>query len=423
MRILFVTNYYPPHEVGGYEQLCRDVAVKLEGRGHSVAILTSNHGVTCGEETDEPGVYRLLRIQPRYNTHIGPPAQFFLTRRRGEAHNRHISRVVLGEFRPDAVFVWNLEGLPHELATDAESRNDVAVAYWLAHYSPAQPDSFWRYWAQPPGRRASLAGVKRALSRIALAQMRREGKPVRPRMHHVAVVSEWMRQKGFAERTLPENTEVIRNGVEIDDFVRPVPSPESPPPIKLLLAGRVSPDKGIHVAVKAVGRLAARRSQPDFRLFIAGTGPADYAQQLQRLAADCGVERLVTFLGRRPREEMPELMQTCHILLLTAIYPEAFARVVLEGMASGLAVVGTLTGGTGELLQDNVNGLTVTVGDSQDLACKIGRLLDDPHLRYRLASSGQEMVLEEYRLEQMVDRVEDLLERAVAEQNPYKGLG
>ena len=45
MRILFLTNFYPPYEVGGYEQLCRDVAVRLADRGHSYAVLTSDHGV------------------------------------------------------------------------------------------------------------------------------------------------------------------------------------------------------------------------------------------------------------------------------------------------------------------------------------------------------------------------------------------
>ena len=162
----------------------------------------------------------------------------------------------------------------------------MAVAYWLAGYTPAEPDLFWRYWTQPPGKRAFLESIKGVLRRAALAQMRREGKPVRPQMRHVAVVSEYMRRKGLAENTLPAHTEVIYNGVETDSFYRPVPPPDAPPPINLLLAGRVSPDKGIHVAVEAVGSLAQARPQRDFRLIIAGSGPADYLEQLQRLAAD-----------------------------------------------------------------------------------------------------------------------------------------
>jgi len=48
VKILVVTNLYPPHYIGGYELRC-EVAVKaLRARGHDVAVLTSNHGVTDG---------------------------------------------------------------------------------------------------------------------------------------------------------------------------------------------------------------------------------------------------------------------------------------------------------------------------------------------------------------------------------------
>lgn len=420
MRILFLTNYYPPYEVGGYEQLCRDVAERLAGRGHTIAVLTSDRGVAKGEKVAESGINRLLRIQPQYGTRLSPAAQHFLTRRKIEAYNRHTCQRVIEQFRPDVIFIWNLEGLPHELAVDAEVHSGVAVAYWLAGVTPAEPDSFWRYWTRPPGKRPSLQNVKGVLSRIALAQMRREGKPVHPPMSHVALVSEYMRSKGLAANTLPDHAEVIYNGVETDSFYRPVPLPDALPPINLLLAGRVSADKGVHAAVGAVGIVAQARSQRDFRLIVAGSGPADYLERLRKLVASYGCADMVSFLGWMPREQMPGLMHQCHILLLPTVTQEPFARVTLEGMAAGLAVIGTLTGGTGELLKDQVNGLACVAEDSQDLASQIGRLLDMPHLRHRLASRGQEMVLEHYTLEHMVERVESLLERAVIEKNALK---
>lgn len=416
MRVLFLTNYYPPFEVGGYEQLCRDVAMRLEARGHIVAVLTSDRGVTQSKGVDEPGIFRHLRLQPQHYARLSPVAQSFLTRRTVETQNRHAFRAVVQQWQPEVVFVWNLEGLPHELAADAEVLSGVSVAYWLAGISPAEPDAFWRYWTQPPGRRSSFRFVKRVLSRVALAQMRREGKPVSPKMQHVAVVSEYIRRKGWVEGWLPANAAVIYNGVETELFYRPVPTPDAPPPLGLLSAGRVSPDKGVHVAIEAVGILAKARPQRDFRLTVAGVGPPDYLARLQELSASNGCADLIWYTGWLPREQMPELMHQCHILLLPTVTQEPFSRVTLEGMAAGLAVIGTLTGGTGELLQDGVNALTCAAGDSAGLARQIASLLDDPELRYRLALRGQATVLEQYTLERMVDRVEDLLERAVLEQ-------
>lgn len=417
MKILFISNYYPPHEVGGYEQLCHDVAERLAERDHTCAVLTSVRGVVDGQKSEESGIHRVLRIQPRPDALLGTVGQFFLTRRQAEVYNRTAFLSIAQQFHPDVVFIWNLQGLPQELALDAEALPGVATAYWLAGYTPAEPDLFWRYWTQTPGKRSSLQSIKGLLSRLALAQMRREGKPVRPQMRHVAVVSDYMRCNGQTENTLPAHTEVIYNGVETDDFFGPVSPPDAPPPVNLLLAGRISADKGIHVAVEAIGKLAQARPQRDFRLIIAGSGPAEYLDRIQRLASDYSVIDLISFLGWLPRQRMPELMHTCHILLLPTVHQEPFARVTLEAMAAGLVVVGTLTGGTSEILQHEVTGLAYKSDDSSDLAQQLDRLLGDPQLRYRLAIHGQETVLAHFSLDHMVGQVEDFLLKAVAEQS------
>ena len=61
MRILFVTNLYPPRVLGGYEMLCEEVAVQLASRGHEIQVLTSDFG---GDEHDaqEAGIERALRL-------------------------------------------------------------------------------------------------------------------------------------------------------------------------------------------------------------------------------------------------------------------------------------------------------------------------------------------------------------------------
>jgi glycosyltransferase involved in cell wall biosynthesis len=84
-------------------------------------------------------------------------------------------------------------------------------------------------------------------------------------------------------------------------------------------------------------------------------------------------------------------------------------------MAAGLAVVGTLTGGTGELLIERENGLTCAAENSHEMAEKIEILLDDPAFRFQLACNGQKRVIGEFSLDRMVDRLENFLKRAVAE--------
>jgi hypothetical protein len=71
VRILFISNYYPPYELGGWEQLAEQIAQRLAGRGHVTAVLTSRHR-RYETSAPEPGVYRLLHPESDDIHHYHP---------------------------------------------------------------------------------------------------------------------------------------------------------------------------------------------------------------------------------------------------------------------------------------------------------------------------------------------------------------
>ena len=89
--------------------------------------------------------------------------------------------------------------------------------------------------------------------------------------------------------------------------------------------------------------------------------------------------------------------------------PGARPRRVEGGMAGGSGVVGTTTGGTGEILEDGTNGLVFEAGDAAGLAGQIARLAANAELRRHLAEAGQQAVLERFALKRMVGQVEAYL--------------
>lgn len=420
VKILFISNYYPPFEVGGYEQLCRDVALRLAERGHPIRILTSHRGTRQPGFSPEVGIQRVLRFVPDYDGRPGAGAQFFLTRRRAEAHNLHSVRGAIREFDPDTIFIWNLHGMPKAIALEAEAAPRAGVAYWLAGESPVEPDEFEQYWRRG-ARRPLVRPFKSAVASLALAVMRSEGKSARPQLRHVAVVSEFMRQQGIERGSLPKHTQVIYNGVELQLFQRPVRA-ATDGTLTLLQAGRVSADKGVHTTVEAVGYLSKECGINNIRLIVAGAGPKEYAAGLQQLARQYGVTDKVSFLGWQPRDKMPEIMAQCAVLVLPTENEEPFARVVLEAMTSGLAVISTPTGGTCEIVQPGVTGLTFPPGDSVALAHQIRQLATDALLRIRLATAAQQLVLEQFSLERMVDNCERLLQEARQDKRQSTGV-
>ncbi|MEA3335282.1 MAG: glycosyltransferase family 4 protein [Chloroflexota bacterium] len=415
MRILFLSNYYPPLEVGGYEQLCRDVAERLAGRGHTIAVLTSTYGLgkePVGQDVDYD-VHRLLRLQPDFDRRLGATLQFFLTRQPDEQYDLACFRKVIAEFDPVVISIWNMQRLPRSLALEAEALPDTGVAYWVASSTPAEPDEFWRYWDLVPPN-PWKARFKGLFSDRALRTMQAEGHPLQPEMKHVGVVSNFMRERGIDDGTLPSWTKVIYNGVEIDSFFQPV-QPLGEGPMCFLQAGRVSDDKGVHTAIEAVGLAVQKSGLGNVRLVIAGSGPADYRQRLDELVKRYQIEEQVVFTGWLPREQMPALMAESHVLLLPTTHQEPFARVVLEAMASGLAVVATPTGGTEEIVQHGKTGLLFPVGDSKKLTDQIGGLVENDDFRIQLAEAGQHLVAQRYSLEHMVDEIENLLNLATSD--------
>jgi glycosyltransferase involved in cell wall biosynthesis len=347
---------------------------------------------------------------PDYRAKLSAGLQFFLTRRRDVEHNRACLRAQIRQFDPDVIFIWHLYGLPKSIALEAES-SGAGVAYWLAGESPAEPDEFDLYWRRIG--RSPLARIGKGLAgSLALAMLRAEGQP-RPKMAHVGIVSEYLRQQGLKAGTLPAHTQVIYNGVELHLFCQPVRA-QLTGPLTILQAGRVSADKGAHTTIEAIGRLA-QQGVTQVRLIVAGSGPTDYAERLREIVVQSGLEDRVTFLGWQPREQMPSIMADSHVLVLPTENQEPFARVVLEAMANGLTVISTLTGGTGEIVKHGETGLTFPAGDSAALALQIKRLVDDPALRIDLAKCGQALVLEHFSLDRMVENCERLLAEAQAD--------
>jgi glycosyltransferase involved in cell wall biosynthesis len=97
-------------------------------------------------------------------------------------------------------------------------------------------------------------------------------------------------------------------------------------------------------------------------------------------------------------------------LVVVPSVAEAFGLVLAEALYLGRAVVATRVGGSPEIVDDGVDGILVPPGDSAALAEAIGRLLDHPGERERLAGAGRQKVQERFSFETMTRAYEALYE-------------
>lgn len=406
MRILFVSSFYPPHDLGGWEQNCQEIVQRLKARGHDCHVLTSRHGVQRQPPADD-GITRTLHLQA--DIHYYRPLDFFLRRPRQEQANLRALRHALDSFQPDVVFIWGMWNLSPRVAYWAEQWLPGRVAYAVADYWLMEPDVDEAYWQRParnPWRRALLAPA-RYLALGTLAQ-EREAYPLA--LEQVACVSQYVRRKLTQASVLPHGARVIYNGIDPQPFLDAAtglsPCQNG---MRLVYAGGILPHKGVHTAVEALGLLRQQGDADGLHLMLVGGGHPDYEANLRRRVAELGLDDQVTFRGRVPREQIPSILGSSDVFLFTSIWEEPIARSVMEAMAAGLVVIGTSVGGQSEMLEDGVNALIFPPDDSNSLADCILRLRRDPNQCLQLAEAGRRTVLERFTLGRMVDEVEVFL--------------
>jgi glycogen synthase len=404
MRILFLSNFFPPARPGGYTQWCHEVAEGLAGRGHKVGVLTS-----CYEQAKAPAseqnIYRLLHLEGDLAYY--QPLHFFTRWKKQHRENLVFLEQTVKDFDPDLIFVWGMWALPKAVPALAEQLLPGRVVYYLSDYWPSAIDMHTTYW-QAPAQRWPMQVPKRVLSKVAMSMLAKEGQ-ADLKLEQVICVSARVRDI-LVEAGLPiQHARIIHGGTDVVRFPGVRNGDDRSRHLKLLYAGQLVRHKGAHTAIEAMARLVNRRRINQIILTLVGAGHPDYEAFLRDLVERERLHDFVTFHKPVPKDKMPAILQQFDVLIFPSIYEEPLARMTQEAMASGLVVVGTTTGGTKEILRDGETGLTFAPEDADGLAEQITRLINDPDLRCRLARVGRQTVLENFTLDKMVNEIEAYL--------------
>ncbi|MBN2469600.1 MAG: glycosyltransferase family 4 protein [Anaerolineae bacterium] len=159
--------------------------------------------------------------------------------------------------------------------------------------------------------------------------------------------------------------------------------------------GRLVPEKGVDLLLRALGELLGA-GVTGWRLDIVGSGPEETA--LKRLTAELGLREHVTFVGQLPSTEMPAFFRQLDILALPSLtrpnWKEQFGRVLVEAMACGVVPVGSDSGAIPAVIGEA--GLVTPEGDVMALADALRGLMEDEPLRRDLARQGRQRVLDHF---------------------------
>jgi glycogen synthase len=407
MKILFLSNLYPPFNIGGYELICESVNRAMLARGHETMVLTSNHIVEGHVLPEEGDIRRTLRVHGFF----GHPWLGIGKLKELEIHNNAELRRAVEDFEPDVIHVFNLGGISKSLTHTIERLGIPALYFISDHWLTQSLDAdVWLNWWNRSGG-ANLASIARRT--CELLGKRSGWDSIAPtaavseiRFRRLYFCSKFLRDKAVAWGRDVEHGEVIYNSVDIRRFDG-LPAAEDAACERFLFVGRLTAEKGIITVLKAFKLLGKRFSGS---LTVCGRGDDAYEKKLRAFVSENGLP--VTFVSAGAGE-MPDIYRRHDALIFASEWDEPFALTPLEAMASGLPVITTTTGGSAEFFQHARNSLTFVAGLEADLAHQILTLQRFPDFRSEIAAAGREEVREKFSEDRVMDLVENYIRETV----------
>jgi glycogen(starch) synthase len=369
MRVLFWQELFWPH-MGGVEVLATKLLSALQRRGYEIIVVTRQDSPDLPKEANYQGipVYRY----PFWPVLMGGQLTQMIELR---AQVAKLKRA----FAPDLVHI-NSFGPSAMLHCDTASAHSAPLLVTLhTIHPPINAGSL--------GRDGLFGRTLRTANWVTCVSN--------------AVFVHWC-------RLVPEISacsSVVYNGL-VPPALCPEPLPTDP--LRLLCLGRLHPDKGFDLALKAFAQVVDHF--PNANLIIAGDG--EERPVLEDHVAELGLKNVVEFIGWVTPDKAFELMNAATVVVMPS-RSEGLPTVALEAGLMARPVVATRVGGVPEIVVEQETGLLVDTGDWRALAEAIEFLLAHPEVATQLGQAARRRIKTLFSFERYVDAYDALYRKLV----------
>lgn len=351
LRLLFVSNLYPPQVLGGYELSCARIAEGLRARGHEVRVLTTPTFLPTTDAAADHGVdvHRTLSLRTYFPLPAtgGEIAQLMHHESSvGRFENTRILLDELRDFRPDHVVAFNLVGLGGIALLDLLGTVD---APWTLNLGDRVPNQL-------------VDGIPREVLAVYGAE-----KPDWFASGNIVALTESLVESIEAGGLRLGEVETMARGVQTDGPVVER-SYRRDGVTRFVFAGSISEHKGVGIILDAAAQVA--ETSREFTIDLFGSTPsavpdagADSDPELdvwRQRAADAGLADLVTFHGPVPQSSVVAANRASDAFLFPTWSGEPFGVAPVEAAAVGCVPILTQTSGVAEYLVDGNDCLKIT---------------------------------------------------------------
>lgn len=400
MKILAISNLYPPDVIGGYELCCQQVVDGLRARGHEVRVLTTIPRAPCRAAE---GVLRKLELVNCYDLfdkqHGQPVTEMVGLARAASASAQNVFVLLdqLRQFGPDVAYLWNLFGIGGLGLLACLQHQGVPWTWYLGDCVPKKicslGDEVLPGLAEMLGRYARGAFMpvsQRVVDEIEAAGVRLNG-PVR-------ISPNWIVGPQPAPR---------------QEYYRPGDQ------LRIVSAGQLGRHKGIDLLIEAAARLRSRGFQ-NFHIDLFGKL---MDQRLASLPTEYQVDDMISFKGVCPQDELigRYARHEYDLFAFPTWRREPFGCAALEAAAYGIVVLMSDDCGLGEWLVGDVHCLKSARTADAFADTLAGVLAGSINLR-AIGRRASAVVWRDFQLGRLLPEIESVLARS-AQQAGSPGPG
>jgi N-acetyl-alpha-D-glucosaminyl L-malate synthase BshA len=222
----------------------------------------------------------------------------------------------------------------------------------------------------------------------------------------ITAPSRWLAEEAYRHLALPRQIpiEVVPNFVDTQRFCAARRAIPATAPV-LTHVSNFRPLKRLQDVIEIFTRV--RREMP-VRLHLVGDGPE--RPRIETLVHSSKLSDDVTFFGERT--DVADVLRDSDVFLLPS-ETESFGLGALEAMACGVPVVASHVGGLPEVVRDGETGFLAPVGNVEEMAKQVRRLLTDADLRARMSRAARSRAEAHFQLEPAVDCYQAVYRRVV----------
>ena len=205
------------------------------------------------------------------------------------------------------------------------------------------------------------------------------------------------------------NMSIIYNGIDIKRFLNDRVEIFNNEVVNILSVGRVTEGKGQLILLEAITKL--RTLYTNFHVtFIGNQSDIGYMKVLKDYIAINSIREYVTFIEQV--DDIQSMYSTSDIFCMTSKC-EAFGKVTIEAMVSGCLVVGSNSGGTKEIISDDINGVLFESMNSDNLADKLIEIWGEKEKYKQVAINGKKEACDKYSAERNAKEIESIYRKIV----------